>query len=163
LAPAFAAEPADSTEIAADTLEIESAGGDSEPSSLSDVAPASEFGTGGGLESTSEDEVVTERGRTQSFDSADADDSASIDEEIVTSGGVGAEAGDGIADGAVSGFALGAGDGALAGAGAGAAEGAGSGAGKGISLPLWQLQIALAALAVAAIGAWAGLRRVRGE
>lgn len=32
-----------------------------------------------------------------------------------------------------------------------------------ISLPLWQLQIALAALAVAAIGAWAGLRRVRGE
>jgi len=33
----------------------------------------------------------------------------------------------------------------------------------GISLPLWQLQVALAALAVAAIGAWAGLRRVRGE
>jgi hypothetical protein len=34
---------------------------------------------------------------------------------------------------------------------------------NGISLPLWQLQIALAALAVAAIGAWAGLRRARGE
>jgi hypothetical protein len=33
----------------------------------------------------------------------------------------------------------------------------------GISLPLWQLQVALAALAVAAIGAWAGLRRIRGE
>jgi hypothetical protein len=28
---------------------------------------------------------------------------------------------------------------------------------------LWQLQIALAALAIAAIGAWAGLRRARGE
>ena len=33
----------------------------------------------------------------------------------------------------------------------------------GISLPLWQLQVALAALALAAIGAWAGLRRARGE
>lgn len=33
----------------------------------------------------------------------------------------------------------------------------------GISLPLWQLQVAFAALAVAAIGAWAGLRRVRGD
>ncbi len=32
----------------------------------------------------------------------------------------------------------------------------------GISLPLWQLQVTLAALALAAIGAWAGLRRVRG-
>jgi hypothetical protein len=32
----------------------------------------------------------------------------------------------------------------------------------GISLPLWQLQAALAALAIAAIGAWAGLRRARG-
>lgn len=31
----------------------------------------------------------------------------------------------------------------------------------GIKLPLWQLQIALAALALAVIGAWAGLRRVR--
>jgi hypothetical protein len=33
----------------------------------------------------------------------------------------------------------------------------------GISLPLRQLQFALAALALAAIGAWAGLRRARGE
>ena len=33
---------------------------------------------------------------------------------------------------------------------------------NGISLPLWQLQAALAALAIAAIGAWAGLRRARG-
>ena len=33
----------------------------------------------------------------------------------------------------------------------------------GISLPLWQLQVALAALALAAVGAWAGLRRARGE
>ena len=33
----------------------------------------------------------------------------------------------------------------------------------GISLPLWQLQVALAALAVAAIGAWAGLRRINDE
>jgi hypothetical protein len=32
----------------------------------------------------------------------------------------------------------------------------------GISLPLWQLQAALAALAIAAIGAWAGLRRAHG-
>jgi hypothetical protein len=32
----------------------------------------------------------------------------------------------------------------------------------GISLPLWQIQIALAALALAAIGAWAGIRRARG-
>jgi hypothetical protein len=44
-----------------------------------------------------------------------------------------------------------------------ATAGAASDAGKGISLPLWQLQVALAALAVAAVGAWAGLRRVRGE
>lgn len=29
----------------------------------------------------------------------------------------------------------------------------------GLSLPLWQLQVALAAIALAAIGAWAGLRR----
>jgi len=34
---------------------------------------------------------------------------------------------------------------------------------KGISLPLRQLQAGLAALAVAAIGAWVGLRRARGE
>lgn len=33
----------------------------------------------------------------------------------------------------------------------------------GISLPLWQLQVALAAIALAAVGAWAGLRRARGE
>lgn len=68
-----------------------------------------------------------------------------------------------------AGTADGAGEGALAGAGAleGVAGGAGSGtamgAGKGLTLPLRQLQIALAALALAAIGAWAGLRRVRGE
>ena len=31
----------------------------------------------------------------------------------------------------------------------------------GIKLPLWQLQVALAALVLAVIGAWAGLRRVR--
>ncbi len=37
------------------------------------------------------------------------------------------------------------------------------GAKNGITLPLWQLQVALAALAVAVIGAWAGLRRVRGD
>ena len=49
----------------------------------------------------------------------------------------------------------------------GIAEGADTGAlkdagiGNGISLPLWQLQIVLAALAVVAIGAWAGLRRIR--
>lgn len=35
------------------------------------------------------------------------------------------------------------------------------GAKNGITLPLWQLQVALAALAAAVIGAWAGLRRVR--
>ena len=34
---------------------------------------------------------------------------------------------------------------------------------NGISLPLWQLQASLAALAISAIGAWAGLRRSRGE
>jgi hypothetical protein len=34
---------------------------------------------------------------------------------------------------------------------------------NGISLPLWQLQASLVALAMAAIGAWAGLRRTRGE
>ncbi len=34
---------------------------------------------------------------------------------------------------------------------------------NGLSLPLRQLQFALAALALAAIGAWAGLRRARGE
>ncbi|MDP6055613.1 MAG: hypothetical protein QGF24_02350 [Dehalococcoidia bacterium] len=33
----------------------------------------------------------------------------------------------------------------------------------GISLPLWQLQLALAALAVIAIGSWVSLRRTRGE
>ena len=54
-------------------------------------------------------------------------------------------------------------DGAAEGAAAGAAAGIASEAGKGISIPLWQLQLALAALAVAAIGAWAGLRRARGE
>ena len=54
-------------------------------------------------------------------------------------------------------------DGAAEGAAAGAAAGAASEARKGISIPLWQLQVALAALAVAAIGAWAGLRRARGE
>ena len=74
---------------------------------------------------------------------------------------------DGLIDTAST--AEGAGEGALADAGAleGVAEGAGSGtamgAGKGLTLPLRQLQIALAALALAAIVAWAGLRRVRGE
>ena len=34
---------------------------------------------------------------------------------------------------------------------------------NGISLPLWQLQASLVALAIAAVGAWAGLRRTRGE
>ena len=34
---------------------------------------------------------------------------------------------------------------------------------NGISLPLWQLQVSLVALAISAIGAWAGLRRIRGE
>ena len=34
---------------------------------------------------------------------------------------------------------------------------------NGISLPLWQLQASLAALAIGAIGAWAGLRRSRYE
>ena len=34
---------------------------------------------------------------------------------------------------------------------------------NGISLPLWQLQASLVALAIAAIGAWAGLRRTHGE
>ena len=34
---------------------------------------------------------------------------------------------------------------------------------NGISLPLWQLQASLVVLAISAIGAWAGLRRIRGE
>ena len=63
--------------------------------------------------------------------------------ESITSSGIGSDIGEG--------------------AGAGAADGATAGAGDGIELPLWQLQIVLAAIALAAIGAWAGLRRVRGE
>ena len=77
----------------------------------------------------------------------------------VTTSSLGYGVGGEIADGAADGAALGAAEGAAA----GAADGAASNEGKGISLPLWQLQIALAALAIAAIGAWAGLRRARGE
>ena len=57
--------------------------------------------------------------------------------------------------------------GAAEGVDADAADGAvaspleGAGAGDGVALPLWQLQVALAALAFAVILAWAGLRRVR--
>ncbi len=36
-----------------------------------------------------------------------------------------------------------------------------TGAKSGVALPLWQLQVALAALVLAMIGAWAGLRQVR--
>ena len=65
----------------------------------------------------------------------------------------------------IAGVGIGAdiGEGAGEGAAAGTAKGAATGAGDGIELPLWQLQIALAAIALAAIGAWAGLRRARGE
>lgn len=104
-------------------------------------------------------------------ESAELVDVATIDGDALVA--------EGAAEGAAGGAAKGAAKGAAEGIAAGAAEGIGGGidegiardagpsagveAGGGISLPLRQLQIALAALAVAVVGAWAGLRRVRGE
>ena len=94
---------------------------------------------------------------------------ADADSGAIAGAGEGADTGAfaGAAQGAFEGIAEGATEGSLEGAVEGIAEGAGTGAlkdagaGNGISLPLWQLQIVLAALAVVAIGAWAGLRRIR--
>ncbi len=154
------------------TLESAAGGGIDEPASL--AAPEPEMAlmeeepeiVGDG--DSEDDSARSKSGEQLEVDGPESDDAdttlefgtgGGIDEEPITSAGTGDGAFAGAADGAASSAAAGAGEGALA----GAAAGAGEGAGKGISLPLWQLQIALAALAVAAIGAWAGLRRVRGE
>jgi len=102
------------------------------------------------LEFGDDDEVV-KRGELIPEDSEESAVAAQLQEAIepgpetesITSSGIGSDIGEG--------------------AGAGTADGATAGAGDGIELPLWQLQIVLAAIALAAIGAWAGLRRVRGE
>jgi hypothetical protein len=156
------------------TLESATGGGIDEPASL--AAPEPEMAlmeeepeiVGDG--DSEDDSARSKSGEQLEVDGPESDDAdttlefgtgGAIDEDPITSAGAGTGDGSfaGAADGAASSAAAGAGEGALA----GAAGGAGEGAGKGISLPLWQLQIALAALAVAAIGAWAGLRRVRGE
>ena len=98
-----------------------------------------------------DDDEVAKRGELIPEDSEESAVAAQLQEAIepgpetesITSSGIGSDIGEG--------------------AGAGTADGATAGAGDGIELPLWQLQIVLAAIALAAIGAWAGLRRVRGE
>ena len=120
-----------------------------EPPSLAVAPPALAAGSDGDEQTGNDSTVVApEMAQLESVDDLEAGVAAtSTILEFGTGGG--------IADGAALGAAQGAAE--------GAATGAASDAGKGISVPLWQLQVALAALAVAAIGAWAGLRRVRGE
>ncbi|MCH8910878.1 MAG: hypothetical protein IH867_09065 [Chloroflexi bacterium] len=139
-----------------EALESSTAGGDAvteTPPSLSAQAPVPEE-----ADIAPDLSAGDEAAEPDPSDSVDSAEPPEIDDlESASRAGVGGETGAGATDGAGAGALAGAADGA----GAGVAQGAGAGAGDGISLPLWQLQVALAALAVAAIGAWAGLRRVR--
>ncbi|MEE8045625.1 MAG: hypothetical protein V3T49_02175 [Dehalococcoidia bacterium] len=127
---------------AADSVVLEMAGDEIEQPFGDD--PPAEIGVGGSIDA-GEEAVIT------------AGAGGEADVGIAAGAGDGALAG--ALEGAGSGFAAGAGDGAFE----GAFDGVGEGAARGISLPLWQLQLALAALAIVAIGVWAGLRRIRGE
>ena len=131
------------------------------PASLAAQAPAPEQADAT-LALSVEDEV-TKLEKSAPVDTADTTDADTLD--TASAAGVAGEAGDGALAGAAEGAADGLLEGAAESAGAGAGpdelKGAGAEAGNGITLPLWQLQVALAALAVAAIGAWAGLTRIR--
>ena len=125
-----------------------------EPPSLAAAPPALATVTDGdGDEQTASDSsaVALEKAELDSVDDLETGIAATTTLEY--------EAGESIAEGTGEG----ADNGAFEGPTSETTVGTASDAGKGISLPLWQLQVALAALAVAAVGAWAGLRRVRGE
>ena len=127
-----------------------------EPPSLAAAPPALAAGADSDEQTTNdasvaEPEIAALESAKESADDLESGTAARTTLEF----GVGGEIADGAAEDAA--------EGAAKGAAAGAAAGAASNVGKGLSLPLWQLQVALAALAVAAIGAWVGLRRVRGE
>ncbi|MCH8115606.1 MAG: hypothetical protein IIB25_09025 [Chloroflexi bacterium] len=124
---------------AMEALESSTAGGDAvteTPSSLSAQAPVPEEADI--APDLSADDGAAEPDPPDSVDTADVDDL-----EKASGAGAGGDAA------------------AVALEGAADRADARAGAGNGITLPLWQLQVALAALAIAAIGAWAGLRRVR--
>ena len=144
-APLAPQESTTVTEIEADTAVTE-------PPSIAAPAPLAKSAAED-TEASSAENAATELELTRSSGSSDSDVST---DDLVEFG-----VGGGISEDAITNSGIG--DGVLERAADGAPEDAASGAGNGISLPLWQLQIALAALAVSAIGAWAGLRRVRGE
>ena len=109
--------------------------------SLAAAAPALAV-EGDGDEQTDSDAsaLVPEMARSESAVDAEAESDTSTTLDYGVGGEVAAESGLGPAAGTTA-----------------------SKAGNGISLPLRQIQVALAALAVATIGVWAGLRRARGE
>jgi hypothetical protein len=158
-AAGFAAEPepavaeqADATTSDTDSTSLASPA--QEPLSIAAEAPLAPSGDDEALEYA--DNATTSKSSPDSPESI-------TEEAAIETAAFPPPTGDGALDRAAEGAGTGIAEDAGSGALEGAAEGAGRDAGKGISLPLRQLQVALAALAVAAIGAWAGLRRVRGE
>ena len=155
--PAAAARP-DSGVTAEDSGAIDE-GQDAGAAPTLAAAPPQDLESADATLEFGDDDEVAKRGELIPEDSEESAVAAQLQEAIepgpetesITSSGIGSDTGEG------------AGAGAADGATAGAARGATAGAGDGIELPMWQLQIVLAAIALAAIGAWAGLRRVRGE
>ena len=156
--PAAAARAPDSGVTAEDSGAIDE-GQDAGAAPTQAAAPPQELESADATLEFGDDDEVAKRGELIPEDSEESAVAAQLQEAIepgpetesITSSGIGSDTGEG------------AGAGAADGATAGAARVATAGAGDGIELPLWQLQIVLAAIALAAIGAWAGLRRVRGE
>lgn len=147
--PAAAARP-DSGVTAEDSGAIDE-GQDTGAAPTLAAAPTQDLESADATLEFGDDDEVAKRGELIPEDSEESAVAAQLQEAIepgpetesITSSGIGSDIGEG--------------------AGAGAADGATAGVGDGIELPLRQLQIVLAAIALAAIGAWAGLRRVRGE
>ena len=156
--PAAAARAPDSGVTAEDSGAIDE-GQDASAAPTQAAAPPQDLESADATLEFGDDDEVAKRGELIPEDSEESAVAAQLQEAIesgpetesITSSGIGSDIGEG------------AGAGAADGATAGTARGATAGAGDGIELPLWQLQIVLAAIALAAIGAWAGLRRVRGE
>jgi hypothetical protein len=148
--PAAAARAPDSGVTAEDSGAIDE-GQDAGAAPSLAAAPPQDLESADATLEFGDDDEVAKRGELIPEDSEESAVAAQLQEAIepgpetesITSSGIGSDTGEG--------------------AGAGAADGATAGAGDGIELPLWQLQIVLAAIALAATGAWAGLRRVRGE
>jgi hypothetical protein len=152
-APIVAPEPEDSSLVAkvlAPDSEPEASANviGEEPPSLAAAPPALIVETEGDEQTQNDNSAVApEKAALERADDLESGAAATTTLKY----GIGGEIADGAAEGVAEGAA------------AGAAASAASEAGKGISIPLWQLQVALAALVIAAIGAWAGLRRARGE